>query len=58
MNGVNYILLDLTNWNTDFGEIAFCKLLKIKIKSTIIKQKIIAQSKDQLPLFDEKRDNL
>ena len=60
--GINHILLELKkhvfyNWNADIGEIAFCELLKSKIKSVIIKEKIIAQSKDQLPLFDEKWEN-
>ena len=59
MKGINHILLELKkhifyNWNAEVGEIAFCELLKSKVKSVIIKEKIIAQSKDQLTLFNEK----
>ena len=41
MKGINHILLELKNknWIADVGEIAFCELLKRKVKSVIIKEK-------------------
>jgi hypothetical protein len=38
-------------------KLPFVNFLKRKVKSVIIKEKIIAQSTDQLPLFNEKWEN-
>ena len=54
--GINHILLELKkhffyNWKVEIGVRAFCELFQSKVRSLIIKEKIIAQKNNQLPSF-------
>ena len=57
--GINHILLELKkhvfyNWKAELGVIAFCEQFQSKLRSLIIKEKIIAQSYDRILAFNEK----
>ena len=59
--GINHILLELKKllfyeWSSEVGGIAFCERFRSKIKSVIIKEKVIAQTNDSFPAFNEKWD--
>ena len=43
-------------WSSEVGGIAFCERFRSKIKSVIIKEKVIAQTNDRFPAFNEKWD--
>ena len=60
--GINHILLEfkkhvLYNWKSEIGVIAFCELLRRKIRSLIIKEKYIAQQNDNFSTFNNKWEN-
>ena len=57
--GLNQILLELKkhvfyNWCAEVGVDAFCEHLKSKVKTIMIKEKLIALSKNRLALFNDK----
>ena len=57
--GINHILLEFKkhvfyNWNVEIGVNAFCEQFQSKLRSLIIKEKIIAQANNELSRFYEK----